>query len=93
MKMPHHALSGLLVLDLSQNISGPYCTKLLADYGAEVIKIEKPPHGDTARKVGPFPSDHPDLEKSGLFLFLNTSKKGITLNLDCESGRETFRRR
>ena len=89
--MPHHALSGLLVLDLSQNISGPYSTKLLADYGAEVIKIEKPPLGDTGRRVGPFPSDHPDLEKSGLFLFLNTSKKGITLNLDCESGLQIFR--
>ncbi len=90
--MPHRALSGLVVLDLSDNISGPYCTKLLADYGAEVIKIEKPPLGDSSRRAGPFPNDQPDPEKSGLFLFLNTSKKSITLNLESESGPQIFRR-
>jgi len=90
--MPHRALSGLVVLDLSENISGPYCTKLLADYGAEVIKIEKPPLGDSSRRAGPFPNDQPDLEKSGLFLFLNTSKKSITLNLESESGPQIFKR-
>ena len=54
--MADGALSGLTVLDLSQNISGPYCTKLLADYGATVIKIEKPHIGDDARRAGPFPN-------------------------------------
>ncbi|MEA1959523.1 MAG: CoA transferase [Chloroflexota bacterium] len=53
--MAEGALAGLLVLDLSQNISGPYCTKLLADYGATVIKIEKPIIGDDSRHAGPFP--------------------------------------
>jgi len=80
------------VLDLSQNISGPYCTKLLADYGATVIKVEKPMVGDPSRRVGPFPDDSPDIEKSGLFLLLNTSKKGITLDFENESGRDIFKR-
>ncbi len=85
------ALSGLLVLDLSENISGPYATKLLADYGAEVIKVERPPHGDPARGSGPFPHDQPHQEQSGLFLFLNSNKQGITLSLEEEGGADIFR--
>ncbi len=88
--MADSALSGLVVLDLSENISGPYCTKLLADYGAEVIKIEKPQTGDASRRAGPFPDDNPDIEKSGLFLFLNTSKKSITLDIEHNIGRDIF---
>jgi CoA:oxalate CoA-transferase len=90
--VPHGALSNLVVLDLSENISGPYSTKLLADYGAEVIKIEKPPLGDSSRRAGPFPNDQPDPERSGLFLFLNTGKKSITLNLGSEGGAQIFKR-
>jgi CoA:oxalate CoA-transferase len=86
------ALTGLLVLDLSENISGPYCTKLLADYGATVIKIEKPRTGDASRRAGPFPDDTPDTESSGLFLHLNTSKKSITLDIEDKSGRDIFKR-
>ena len=89
---PDRALSGLVVLDLSESISGPYCTKLLADYGAEVIKIEKPGLGDSSRRAGPFPDDRPDPEKSGFFLFLNTNKKSITLNLESEDGAQIFKR-
>jgi crotonobetainyl-CoA:carnitine CoA-transferase CaiB-like acyl-CoA transferase len=80
----------LVVLDLSRNISGPYCTKLLCDYGAEVIKTELPQTGDPARQAGPFPSDEHDIEKSGLFLFLNTGKKSVTLDLDSEAGRQVI---
>ncbi len=86
------ALNGVKVLELSEFISGPYCGKMLADLGAEVIKIEKPGTGDAARRHGPFPGDIPHPEKSGLFLFLNTNKLGITLNIESEPGREIFRR-
>ncbi len=90
--MPIQALSGVRVVDLTQLISGPFCTKLLADYGADVIKIEKPLGGDVARQVGPFFGDDPHPEKSGLFLHLNTNKRGITLNLETPEGRGIFRR-
>ena len=73
------------VLDLTHGIAGPYCTKLLADYGANVIKVERPQVGDHSRKIGPFPSDIQDNETSGVFLFLNTNKRSIALNLDNES--------
>jgi len=84
----HQALSGIKVLDLTQYVSGPYCTKLLADYGAEVIKIEKPGAGDGSRRVGPFYRDEPHPEKSGLYLHLNTNKKSVTLNLKSGRGKK-----
>jgi crotonobetainyl-CoA:carnitine CoA-transferase CaiB-like acyl-CoA transferase len=84
-------LSGLKVLDLTCYIAGPYCTKLLADYGAEVTKVERPDQGDGARSVGPFPGDKPHLEKSGLFLYMNTNKKSVTLDLKAEEGRRVFK--
>ncbi|MBI4641242.1 MAG: CoA transferase [Candidatus Tectomicrobia bacterium] len=88
--MAENALSDIRVLDVSQGISGPFCTKLLADFGAEVIKIE-PPGGENARTQGPFLHDDPHPEKSGLFLHLNRNKQGITLNLTCRSGQKIFR--
>jgi crotonobetainyl-CoA:carnitine CoA-transferase CaiB-like acyl-CoA transferase len=86
------ALDDLLVLDLTHYIAGPYCTKLLADYGARVIKIERPDGGDPCRRLGPFPGDTPHDEKSGLFLHLNTNKESITLNLKTLQGRQLFMR-
>jgi len=83
------ALSDLKVLEYTDFISGPFCAKLLADLGAEVIKVE-PPAGDTARRSGPFPGDIPHPERSGLFLYLNTNKKGITLNLHIMAGVRLF---
>src|SRR5579875_2359242 len=80
-------LAGVRVLDFSHYIAGPRCTKLLADFGAEVIKVERPPGGDPARRLGPFVDDVPGLERSGLFLFLNTNKRSVTLNLKTERGR------
>src|SRR5215831_4902836 len=83
-----HALSRIRVLDLTHYIAGPYCTKLLADYGAEVIKVEKPGTGDGARTLPPFFADRPGRERSGLFFFLNTNKKSAALDLKSERGRE-----
>lgn len=88
--MPPQALDDLLVLDLTHYIAGPYCTKLLADYGARVIKIERPGGGDPARRLGPFPGDVPHPEKSGLFLQLNTNKESVVLNLQTLRGRQLF---
>lgn len=85
------ALSDVKVLDLTHYVTGPYCTKLLADYGADVVKVEKPRRGDPARRMGPFFEDDSHPEKSGLFLHLNTSKKGVTLNLKSEAGKEIFK--
>ena len=84
-------LSDVKILDLTSHIAGPYCTRLLADYGADVIKVEKPGAGDPARNLGPFLNDEPHLDKSGLFLYLNTNKRGITLNLESETGRKIFK--
>ena len=84
-------LSDVKVLDFTHCIAGPYCTKLLADYGADVVKIERPDGGDRARRLGPFAADTPHPERSGLFLHLNTSKRGVTLNLKTEAGRRIVR--
>ena len=88
--MPPHALDDLLVIDLTHYISGPYCTKRLADYGARVIKIERPGIGDPSRRLGPFPNETPHPEKSGLFLHLNTNKESVTLDLKTLRGRQIF---
>ncbi|MGH8056805.1 MAG: CaiB/BaiF CoA transferase family protein [Candidatus Entotheonellia bacterium] len=85
------ALADVTVLDLTHHIAGPYCTKLLADFGAEVMKVERPDGGDPARRYGPFPHDEPHPERSALFLHLNTNKRGITLNLKSSAGREILR--
>ncbi len=89
--MPGGALDDITVLDLTHHIAGPYCTKLLATYGAEVIKIERPGSGDAARLAGPFPGDEPQAEKSGLFLHLNTNKQSVTLNLQHPKGQALIR--
>jgi len=84
------SLAGLRVLDLTRQIAGPYCTKLMADYGADVIKIEQPGTGDPARQFGPFFHDEPDPEGSLHFLYLNTSKRSVILDLKTDSGRHHF---
>src|SRR4030043_1618674 len=89
--MPDQALSGIKVLDVGHHIAGPYCTKLLADFGAKVIKVERPDGGDPARRSGPFPDDKPYLEASGLFFYLNNNKLGITLNLKSDTGAKIFK--
>ena len=80
------ALEGIRVIELGHAVSAPYCAKLFADYGADVIKVEAPA-GDVARRWGPFPQDQPHPEKSGLFFFLNTNKRGVSLDVTTPHGR------
>jgi crotonobetainyl-CoA:carnitine CoA-transferase CaiB-like acyl-CoA transferase len=79
------ALAGLKVLELGDLVGAAYATKLMADMGAEVIKLEHPA-GDRARQRGPFPGGTPHAEKSGLFLYLNTNKLGATLDVSQPEG-------
>lgn len=76
-------LDGVRVLDLSRVMSGPFCTAMLADLGAEVIKIEMPGAGDDSRHFGPFQGD-----ESAYFMLLNRGKKSMTLDLKSERGRD-----
>ena len=86
------AFEGVKVVELAGMVSGPYCGKLLADMGADVMRIEEPPAGDPARMRGAFPDGKPDPECSALFLNLNTSKRSLALDLAKRGGRETFER-
>ena len=81
-------LSSFRVLDLAGPL-GMHCTKLLADMGADIIKIE-PPTGDEARRIPPFKDDTPHTEKSLYFLHFNTNKRGITLDLTKPDGQAIF---
>ncbi len=85
------ALDDLHVLDLSGQVAGPFCAKLLADFGADVIKIE-PPGGEAGRDLPPFIDDQPGPERSAFFLYLNTSKRGVTLDITAPAGADTLRR-
>ena len=85
------ALDGITVLDLTAHIAGPYATKLLADLGARVIKVERP-GGDPIRGFGPWLGDEPGIERSGSHQFLNTNKESIVLDLKSAGGREVLER-
>lgn len=85
------ALAGVRVLDLSQGLSGPLCARLLADHGADVLKVE-PPQGEAGRRMPPFHHDEPDPEKSLFFLLLNLNKRGITLDIETGEGAALLRR-
>lgn len=80
------ALEGIRVLDLTQAYSGPFCTMNMADQGAEVIKIERPGVGDQTRTWGPFRNGY-----SAYFAYINRNKKGMTLDLSQEEGKEVFK--
>ena len=82
-------LPGVRVLELGEGVSAPYCGKILAGLGAEVIKVESL-QGDVARRMGPFPGDEPHPEKSGIFLALNANKYGVTLNIESKEDADTF---
>ncbi len=84
---PPKALDGIKVLDLTRLLPGAWCTQLLADFGAEVIKIEQPGRGDYNRAFPPIAK-----EESGSFLLLNRNKQSLTLNLKSEAGKDVFRK-
>ena len=90
--MGNRALDDLVVIEFAQMVSGPMCGKMFADMGAEVIKIEPPGVGDEMRAHPPFPGDVPHPEKSGSFLYFNTSKKSITLDPATPSGSEVTKK-
>jgi crotonobetainyl-CoA:carnitine CoA-transferase CaiB-like acyl-CoA transferase len=90
--MRYSSLADVRVLDLTHYVAGPYAAKLLADLGAEVIKVE-PPWGEGGRRLGPYRDGSGTArgaspERGGLFAFLNLNKLGVTLNLKHERGRE-----
>ena len=81
-------LHGLKVIEISQMVAGPYTAKVLADMGADVLKIEPPLGGDQARRTGPFLNDTPHEEGSVLFLYLNTCKKSVQADWRTSLGAE-----
>ena len=83
------ALDDLRVVELGAAISAPFCARLFADLGAEVIKLE-PPGGDSSRAMGPFPGGEPDPEQSGMFHYLNAGKRGVVADLDDPEQLEFF---
>ncbi|HXW30623.1 MAG TPA: CoA transferase, partial [Xanthobacteraceae bacterium] len=83
------ALDGLRVLDLTQMLAGPFCTMMLADQGAEVIKIE-PLEGDGTRHMGPFHPDDQMRAFGGYFQSVNRNKASLALDLKRPEGREVF---
>ncbi len=84
------ALEGLTVLDFTGHIAGPYCTKLLADMGARVIKVEKP-GGDVSRTLPPFKDDEPGVDRGATFHYLNTNKESVVLDLGSPASRAAVR--
>ncbi|MFQ5839100.1 MAG: CaiB/BaiF CoA transferase family protein [Candidatus Methylomirabilales bacterium] len=87
-QQPSRALEGMVVIDTTQIMAGPFCTLLLGDMGADVIKIERPDGGDDTRRMGP-----PFIAgESAAFLAMNRNKRSLVLNLKTDAGKELFRR-
>ena len=87
----HGALAGLRVIDLTQMLAGPYCTMLLADQGADVVKIE-PVEGEPTRGFGPFRADDTAQHFGGYFQSTNRNKKSVGIDLKSADGKALFRR-
>jgi CoA:oxalate CoA-transferase len=86
----HGPFSDILVVDLTRVLAGPYCSLLLAELGARVIKVEAPRHGDDARSVGPFVKTANGKTKSGYFMSINRGKESIALDLKADGDRKIF---
>lgn len=85
------ALSNVRIVELSGGVAGEYCGKLLADFGAEVIKVE-PPEGSPVRALPPFSGDQRGPDASALFAYLNTNKRSVVLDPESADGREALQR-
>jgi CoA:oxalate CoA-transferase len=83
-KVVRGPLQGLTVLDLTEHMAGPFCTMILADMGAEVVKVERPGRGDAARSMGD------GSERNPYFRYINRGKKSVTLDYKAPAGREVF---
>src|SRR5512132_2175969 len=79
-------LEGLRIVDLPRVVAGPYCTMMLGDMGAEVLKIEEPSHGDDTRAWGPYQHGH-----SSFYFQLNRSKKSVAIDLNTPAGASALR--
>jgi crotonobetainyl-CoA:carnitine CoA-transferase CaiB-like acyl-CoA transferase len=90
--MPERALEGITVVECGVTGAAAYAAKLMADLGADVIKVEAPGDGDPARALGPYPKGEPNPEASGTYLYLNTNKRGITLDITKPKGRDILDR-
>jgi crotonobetainyl-CoA:carnitine CoA-transferase CaiB-like acyl-CoA transferase len=89
--LPAKPLDGIRVLSFEIQVAGPYCTMMLADQGANVIKVERPEGGDTARGGAPKIKNDRGETQSGYFLRFNRNKRSLTLNLKSDRGRQIFR--
>jgi crotonobetainyl-CoA:carnitine CoA-transferase CaiB-like acyl-CoA transferase len=87
---PHKPLDGIRVLAFEVQVAGPYCTMMLADQGASVVKVERPEGGDTARGGAPTIKNEKGETQSGYFLRFNRNKRSVTLNLKSDEGRRLF---
>lgn len=85
-------LDGIKVLSFEIQVAGPYCTMMLADQGAEVIKLERPGYGDSAREGAPMLENENGEKRSGYFMRFNRNKRSLTLNLKSEKGGDIFRK-
>ena len=85
------ALAGMRVLDLTRGIAGAYCTRLLAIFGADVTKVERPGDGDPLRAIPPFYSDEDGLQGSVLFAYLNANKGSVEFDIESADGRTAVR--
>jgi len=83
-------LAGVTVLDLTRVLAGPYCTMVLADLGARVIKVEPPGRGDDSRHIGPFLDSEGGERISAYFASLNRGKQSIALDLKADADRVVF---
>src|SRR5512139_82177 len=94
MSFPKAPLAGVKVIDLGRVLAAPFCTQMLGDLGADVIKIERPQGGDDARKYGPVFLEDPSGEgarQSAFYLSTNRNKRSITIDLSHAQGQELVR--